>query len=162
MLLPSIAKSELSMVRAKHTIALFNTNQLQHLLDEIDAEKYWFDKQVSIAPSQPEMNFYSEVAAEVKSLLDSGNVKNEVNENGLIIRRSTCIGTCFDFSKSLGKNWETFIEINDHYCYFISHKDLQIVSYCESDVVLLEAESIEQFKSEVADIYSQFKLTKVA
>jgi hypothetical protein len=156
--LPKIENCNNCMASAEAVISNLNINQLEHLDGEIFGHDYWFNRGASFIDSTMEqVKFFKEVSSKIKSLISSNNVRHEYNDNGLIVRRSSCIGTMSDFMRTLGADFETFLDIDFCHAYWINHSTLQMISYCEADVVLLTASDANQLKLEMDTVKAWYK-----
>tara|TARA_R110000868_G_scaffold189537_4_gene432552 strand:- start:80 stop:562 length:483 start_codon:yes stop_codon:yes gene_type:complete len=154
--LPKIEACNGCLATAEQLISALNTNQLEHLDGEIYAHEFWFNKGVSFMKdvTKEQIAFLKLVGEKIKSILTSGNAKHEYNQNGLIIRRGTCIGELGDFMRQLGDGWDCL-----DFChgYWVNHSKLQVASYCEGDVVIREAADTAMLSLELDSINTWYK-----
>ena len=158
--LQRIEECQGSLESALQVLASLNLNQLEHLDGEIFAQGFWFNKKANfITTTADEMSFLNSVSKEIQGRIKDGNFKHEINEYGLIVKRSTCIGELSDFERAYLKapEWTSLLDLDFCHAYWVNRKTLTIASYCEHDIVFQEAADLEQLERAITGIKLWFK-----
>jgi hypothetical protein len=135
-------------------ISALNNNQLQRLYDEVCSAVYWFRRGVNWHTREYVKNAI-QLGKKVKALLNSGNAKPELSDNGSVLVRGTSFHTSsFNYFDSyLAQQGFKYLSGGDNYqAYFVNESELEIVGYCEGDITQYQCPSMDVFKAELADI----------
>ncbi|MDC8832924.1 hypothetical protein [Alteromonas gilva] len=158
-LLPRIQGCQ-DMTSAEAILATLNLNQLEHLDGEIYAHEHWFSMGASFMrdTTQEQVDFYLLVSGKIKNMIASDNVTQEVNENGVVVRRSTFIGGMGDFERlMLNDEYCSFITLDFCHGYWVNRESLKIVSFCEGDVVERSAADADMLQRDIDGITTWYK-----
>ncbi|MBB6543121.1 hypothetical protein [Thalassotalea piscium] len=152
--------ASLDEAHAKYLIKNLNVNEANRLVNEMAGKIFWFNKKAVFNKATAEhIALFKSLISYIKSCINYDVLKHEYNQNGVRIQRESTSLNCDAYGRALliDKHWSNFLLLDFCHRYWVNHVTLEIVCYCEGDLITRTAIDIEMLQQEMNDIYQWHK-----
>lgn len=151
-----------ALLHGMRYVRSLNENQAQELFHEIEGNAFWYKKGLFVTDSKELIEFLAKVNDLIERRLVRNGFAAQFDEDGLIVTNNSTPLTLPQYELIHLKNTDftDFVSLDFCHAYFVDYKALEILSYCEGDIVVKTADSLQQLKKSMERIIEESQLRK--